>query len=80
MVAFVVFAEERNVMLIKFAARSMFAAAALFGVALTTTPANAYVEVGMLSCRSPGTTGYIVFSTRTFDCVFNPSSGGPPQY
>jgi hypothetical protein len=80
MVAFVVFAEERNVMLIKLAARSMFAAAALFGVALTTTPANAYVEVGMLSCRSPGTTGYIVFSTRTFDCVFNPSSGAPPQF
>jgi len=67
-------------MLIKLAARSMFAAAALFGVALTTTPAHAYVEVGMLSCRSPGPTAYIVFSARTFDCVFSPSSGAPAQY
>jgi Protein of unknown function (DUF992) len=34
----------------------------------------------VLSCRSPGTAGYIVFSARTFDCVFTPSSGAPPQY
>ena len=48
-------------MLIKFAARSAFAAT-LLGLALTaTTPAHAYVEAGMLSCRSPGTAGYIVF-------------------
>ena len=74
------FAEERDVMLIKFAARSAFAAA-LLGLALTTTtPAHAYVEAGMLSCRSPGTSGYIVFSSRTFNCIFNPASGAPPQY
>ncbi|MGA8934229.1 MAG: DUF992 domain-containing protein, partial [Pseudolabrys sp.] len=67
-------------MLIKFAARAAFAAA-LLGVALTTTtPAHAYVEAGMLSCRSPGTSGYIVFSSRTFNCIFNPASGAPPQY
>jgi hypothetical protein len=67
-------------MLIKFAARSAFAAA-LLGLALTTTtPAHAYVEAGMLSCRSPGTSGYIVFSSRTFNCIFNPASGAPPQY
>ena len=67
-------------MLIKFAARSAFTAT-LLGLALTaTTPAHAYVEAGMLSCRSPGTAGYIVFSSRTFNCVFNPASGAPLQY
>jgi hypothetical protein len=70
---------ERNAMSIKFGACSVFAAT-LFGLALTTMPAHAYVEAGILSCRSPGTTGYIVFSTRTFDCVFRPSSGAPAQY
>ena len=66
-------------MSIKFAACSVFAAA-LFGLALTVAPAHADAEVGMLSCRSPGSTGYIVFSSRTFDCVFTPSSGAPAQY
>ena len=64
---------------IKFGACSAFAAA-LFGLALTTMPAHAYVDAGMMSCRSPGTASYIVFSARTFDCVFTPSSGAPPQY
>jgi Protein of unknown function (DUF992) len=66
-------------MSIKFSACSAFAAT-LFGLVLTTMPAQAYVEAGMLNCRSPGTTGYIVFSARIFDCVFMPSSGAPPQY
>jgi len=66
-------------MSIKFGACSAFAAT-LFGFALTTMPAHAYVEAGMLNCRSSGTAGYIVFSARTFDCVFMPSSGAPPQY
>jgi len=67
-------------MLIKFAARSAFAAA-LFGLAITTTtPASAYVEAGTLSCRSLGTSAYFVFSARTFNCVFNPVSGAPAQY
>jgi hypothetical protein len=70
---------ERNVMPIKFGACSAFAAA-LFGLALTTMPAHAYVDAGMMSCRSPGTASYIVFSARTFECVFTPSSGAPPQY
>src|SRR6478672_1018129 len=66
-------------MSIKFGACSAFAAT-LFGFALTTMPAQAYVEAGMLNCRSSGTAGYIVFSVRTFDCVFMPSSGAPSQY
>ena len=64
---------------IKFGACSAFVAA-LFGLALTTMPAHAYVDAGMMSCRSPGTASYIVFSARTFECVFTPSSGAPPQY
>ncbi|HMF25420.1 MAG TPA: DUF992 domain-containing protein, partial [Pseudolabrys sp.] len=68
-----------NLMSIKFGACSAFAAT-LFGFALTTMPAHAYVEAGMLNCRSSGTAGYIVFSARTFDCIFIPSSGAPPQY
>jgi len=70
---------ERNAMPIKFGACTAFAAT-LLGLALTTAPAQAYVEVGMLSCRSAGPTGYIVFSSRIFDCIFSPSSGAPPQF
>src|SRR5262249_51160823 len=66
-------------MSIKFGACSAFAAT-LFSFALTTMPAHAYVEAGMLNCRSSGTAGYIVVSARTFDCIFIPSSGAPPQY
>ena len=66
-------------MSLKFGACTAFAAT-LFGLALTAAPAHAYVEAGMLSCRSPGPTGYIVFSSRIFDCVFAPASGAPPQF
>jgi Protein of unknown function (DUF992) len=66
-------------MSIRFGACTAFAAA-LLGLAATAAPAHAYVEVGMLSCRSAGPTGYIVFSSRIFDCVFAPSSGAPPQF
>jgi len=55
--------------------------AAFFGLALTaTTPAHAYVEAGSLSCRSQGPAGFVVVSSRVFDCVFAPASGAPPQY
>jgi hypothetical protein len=63
---------------LKFGVCSAFAAT-LFGLALTTMPALAYVEAGTLNCRSPGASGYIVFSTRVFDCVFTPASGAPLQ-
>src|SRR5215471_8342524 len=55
-------------------------AVALLGLASMTTSAQAYVEVGMLNCRSLGASAYIVFSARTFNCAFTPSSGGPVQY
>jgi uncharacterized protein DUF992 len=66
-------------MSIKFGASSVFAAA-LFGLVLLVAPAHADAEVGFLNCRSPGSTGYIVFSSRTFDCVFTPASGAPAQH
>jgi hypothetical protein len=69
---------ERNVMSIKFGALSAFAAA-LFSPASFATPAHAYVEAGALNCRSPGTSSYIIFSARTFDCVFRPANGAPAQ-
>src|SRR5262249_13350837 len=68
-----------NLMSIKFGACSAFAAT-LFGFALTTMPAHAYVEAGMLNCRSSGTAGDIVFLARPFDCIFITSRGGPPPY
>src|SRR5262249_3559653 len=66
-----------NLMSIKFSACSAFAAT-LFSLALTTMPAQAYVEAGMLNCRSPGTTGYIVVSARTFKRLFTPPRAPPP--
>ncbi len=64
---------------IKFAVRSALAAS-LFGLAFAvTTPARADVEVGTLTCRSPESAGYIVVSTRAFNCIFTPAAGGPVQ-
>jgi hypothetical protein len=65
-------------MSIKFGACAVFAAA-LFSLASMATPAHAYIEAGSLNCRSPGSSSYIVFSARTFDCVFTPASGAPAQ-
>ena len=80
MIVVILLVMERNIMSTKLAVRGAFAAT-LFGLALTaTTPAYAYVEAGMLSCRSPGTAGFIIVSARTFNCVFAPASGAPAQY
>ncbi len=80
MIVVIFFVMERDLMSTKLAVRCAFAAT-LFGLAFTaTTPAHAYVEAGMLSCRSPGTAGFIVLSARTFNCVFAPASGAPAQY
>lgn len=65
----------------KLVARSAVAAS-LFGLAVSAmaTPAHAYVEAGQLSCHSPGNAGFIVFSARTFDCIFTPSVGPAQHY
>ena len=80
MIVSMLFVMEGKTMSTKLAARSAFAAT-LLGLALTaTTPAHAYVEAGMLNCRSQGTAGFIVVSARAFNCVFAPASGAPAQY
>jgi hypothetical protein len=57
-------------------------AVALFGVglAVTTTPARADVQVGVLTCRSLASASYVIVSDQAFNCVFTLSAGGPPQY
>jgi hypothetical protein len=66
-------------MSIKFVARSVVAAA-LFGLAVTATAPAQASEVGLLTCRSPQTTGYILWSSTAYDCVFQSSVGGGTQY
>ena len=67
-------------MSIKLAVRSAFAATLFSAALVATTPARADVEVGTLSCRSPGTAGYILVSARAFSCIFTPATGAPVQY
>ena len=56
---------------------SAIAAAVLMATAPT---AQANVEVGGLTCRSPGGVGYVIGSTLNFQCVFVPSGGGPAHH
>jgi hypothetical protein len=49
-------------------------------MAAASTGAQANVEVGGLTCRSPGTVAYVVGSTLNFQCVFVPSGGGPAHH
>jgi len=57
---------------------SAIAAAMLMATAPTGAQAN--VEVGGLSCRSAGATGYVVGAVLNFQCVFMPSGGGPEHH
>ena len=65
-------------MSIKLAVRSALAAAALCGFAFAT-PAQAG-EIGLLTCKSPQTTGYILWSSTAYDCWFHSSVGGGTQH
>ena len=49
-------------------------------VLMAAAPAQANVEVGGLTCRSPGGVGFVVGSTLNFQCVFVPSGGGPQHH
>jgi hypothetical protein len=49
-------------------------------MATVPTGAQANVEVGGLTCRSTGATGYVVGATLNFECVFVPSGGGPAHH
>jgi Protein of unknown function (DUF992) len=66
-------------MWIKLAARSAFIAS-LFGLSLIATSPASAGEVGLLTCRSPQTTGYILWSSQAYNCVFQSSVGGGTQY
>jgi len=63
----------------KLAARSVVAAT-LFGLAVTATAPASASEIGLLTCKSPQTTGYILWSSTAYDCVFQSSVGGGTQY
>jgi hypothetical protein len=48
-------------------------------IAAAPTGVQAAVEVGGLTCQSPGGVGYVVGSMLNLNCVFTPSAGGPPH-
>jgi uncharacterized protein DUF992 len=60
-------------------ATCLSAVAAAMLMATAPTGAQANVEVGGLTCRSPGGVGFVVGSVLNFECVFMPSAGGPPH-
>ena len=66
-------------MFTKLAARAA-CIASLFGLALLTTAPARASEVGLLTCRSPQTTGYILWSSQTYDCWFQSVVGGGSQH
>jgi hypothetical protein len=57
---------------------SAIAAATLMTAAPTGAQAN--VEAGGLTCRSPGGVGYVVGSVLNLQCVFTPSVPGPQRH
>lgn len=56
------------------------AAAAIAGVAATSVPASAAVEVGVLRCKVEPSVGYVVASERWMRCSFHPNDGSRPQH
>ncbi len=60
--------------------RTMCFSAIAAAVVMAAAPAQANVEVGGLTCRSPGAVGFVVGSTLNFQCVFSPSGGGPQHH
>ncbi len=65
-------------MSIRFAVRSAFAAMLLGLPLIVTAPASAG-EVGLLTCQSPQTTSYVLWSSQAYSCVFQSSVGGGTQ-
>jgi Protein of unknown function (DUF992) len=65
-------------MSLKVFVRSAFAATLFAGAVAAVSPVRAG-EVGMLVCRSPQPSGFLVVSARAYDCAFTPTAG-PRQY
>jgi len=56
------------------------AVAAAMLMAAASTGAQANIEVGGLTCRSAGATGFVVGAVLNFNCVFAPAGGGPAHH
>ena len=54
--------------------------ASLFGFFFTAAAPAQAGEIGLLTCKSPQTTGYILWSSTAYDCWFHSSVGGGTQY
>jgi len=54
--------------------------ASLFALCLTAAAPARASEVGILTCRSPQTTGYILWSSQAYDCWFQSAVGGGSQH
>jgi uncharacterized protein DUF992 len=57
----------------------MLAALSFGFVVAVPMAARADVEAGMLTCRSVQPSNFVVVSAQTYNCLFAPASGGPPQ-
>lgn len=58
-------------------ATCLSAIAAAMLAATATSSTQAAVEIGGLTCRSPGAVGYVVGAVLNLECLFAPSAGGP---
>ncbi|HEX5211145.1 MAG TPA: DUF992 domain-containing protein [Pseudolabrys sp.] len=57
----------------------MLAAMSFGFVVAAPFAARADVEAGMLTCRSVQPSNFVVVSSQTYNCLFAPATGGPPQ-
>jgi hypothetical protein len=57
---------------------STLMAVAALALSASSAAAQSRVEAGVLQCRGPGSTSFIVGSVHQLSCVFRPA-GGPPQ-
>jgi hypothetical protein len=59
---------------------AVLTAGAVLTAAVIPAGAQSGIEAGMLQCRGGANTAYLVGSLSAFDCVFQPTYGGPPQH
>lgn len=58
----------------------ILAALLAFGLAAPATTAQAGIKIGVLSCGIGGGIGWIVASSKSVDCVYQPASGGRVEH
>src|SRR3954451_9681138 len=54
--------------------------ASLFALFFTAAAPARASEVGLLTCRSPQTTSYFLWSSQSYDCWFQSAVGGGSQH